>query len=388
MNTAVITDGLLRKSLSTTRSLGKRGIQTVVGERSWFSPSGFSRYCGKRLTYPNPETDPYLFIKWLFQLFHQENEPVFLPMDDAVMEVVMKYREEVIKRSNCLLPAKSSFEIAADKYETMKLAGEQNIDCPTTYLAKEIKDLIEISDTANFPLIIKPRKSSGSRGIRKVQKKEELIPLFLEIQQDYPEILVQEFIPLGDRYDVCLLYDGNHEVKASFVQKEIRHFPVAMGPSTVQESVVFNELIERSIKLMKPLDWSGIVEIEFMMDSRTNCPILLEINPRFWNSLDLSIQSGIDFPYLLYQLSLGKEVPSQKNYEIGRRSRWLFPGDILHFLWNPKRLSMNPGLLSGKRQQVYDDTFTITDPIPGVIWIFTCFRFFLNVHALKTFFKR
>jgi len=388
MNAAFITDGLLRKSLSTTRALGKQGIRTIVGETSWFSPSGFSRHCGERLKYPNPKTDSHLFMNWLFELFHQENRPVFLPMDDRVMEVVMRHRREVMEGSKCLLPPKASYDIASDKYETMKLANAQDIDCPTTYLANKAGDLTGISNTANFPLIIKPLKSSGSRGIRKVTNRDELLPVFLEIQQEYSEVLIQEFIPLGDRYDVCLLYDRNHEVKASFVQKELRHFPVEMGPSTVQESVIDDDLIERSIKLLEPLDWIGIVEVEFMMDSRTNRPVLMEINPRFWNSLDLAVQSGMDFPYLLYQLCMGEEVPRHTHYEIGRRSRWLFPGDILHFLWNPKRLSMYPPMLSGKKQKVYDDTFNISDPWPGVIWFLTCFRFLFDGHALRSFIKR
>lgn len=388
MNTVFITDGLLRKSLSTTRSLGKRGIQTIVGEKSGFSPSGFSKYCSKRVKYPNPQSQPQLFMEWLVHLLQSENQPIFLPMDDAVLDVVMNHRDEITKASKCLLPSKSSYEVAADKYETMQLAKQQKIASPITYLVRDVEDLSMIGETAAFPLIMKPRKSSGSRGIRKVQNKEELLPLFSEIQQDYPEIVVQEFIPLGDRYDVCLLFDRNSEVKATFVQKELRHFPVAMGPSTVQESVIYDDLIERSIQLLKPLRWKGIVEVEFMMDSRTNQPKVLEINPRFWNSLDLAVQSGMDFPYLLVQLCLDKEISLQKQYEVGRRSRWLFPGDFLHFLRNPNRLAMDPPLVSGKRQRVYDDTFTLHDPIPGVIWILTCFRFLLDFRELKKFIKR
>lgn len=388
METAFVTDGLLRKSLSTTRSLGSRGIRTVVGEKSWYSPSSFSKYCGKRVKYPNPTTNPQLFSTWLIQFLQEENQPVFLPMDDAVMEVVMKHRHEVSKNSKCLLPTMASYEIAADKYETMKLAKELQIDCPTTYLATSIEDVEEIATTAIFPLIIKPHKSSGSRGIRKIQKRGDLIPTFLEIQQEYSDILIQEFIPLGDRYGVCLLYDSNHKVQASFVQKEVRHFPIAMGPSTIQESVICDELIERSVKLLKPLSWSGIVEVEFMIDSTTNIPMLLEINPRFWNSLDLAVQSGVDFPYLLYQLCLGNKITPQTSYEVGRRCRNLFPGDLLHFLHNPKRFTINPSIISGKKQRLYDDTFSLSDPMPGIMLIVTCFTFFLNLKALKVFFKR
>ena len=388
MTKVFITDGMLRKTLSTTRSLGRRRIQTVVGETSWFSPSGFSRYSTRRVKYPNPKIEPHLFIQWLYRFFHQEKRPVFFPMDDAVMEVVMEHRGEVMARSKCLLPTKESYNVASDKYLTMTLANQQQVECPPTYLAKNVEDLTPIMEVATFPLILKPRKSSGSRGIRKVQHKEELKSLFLEAQQQYPDMLIQECIPLGDRYDVCLLYDANHEVKASFVQKEIRHFPVQMGPSTVQESVVFKELIERSMRLLEPLKWSGIVEVEFMMDERTNTPILMEINPRFWNSLDLSVQSGIDFPYFLYQLCQGEKVSLHTMYEVGRRSRWLFPGDILHFLWNPKRKTMNPPLFSGDKHRVYDDTFSKKDPLPGIVWIFTCFRLLLDGQALKKFIMR
>jgi predicted ATP-grasp superfamily ATP-dependent carboligase len=388
MDTALITDGLLRKSLSTTRSLGRRGIKTLVGEKTWFSPSGFSKYCGQRMKYPDPVSESTLFWDWLNQTLQQDDHPVFLPMDDAVMNIVMDNLDDVKKISKCLLPSKHAFDIASDKYQTMELAKKQKIKSPITYLAERDENVREIADFAEYPLIIKPRKSSGSRGIRKVYNKGELLQTYKDIQNQYSDLMIQEYIPLGNRYDVCLLYDNNHEVKSTFVQKEIRHFPIQMGPSTVQESVKFDELIEQSIELLKPLNWSGIVEVEFMIDSRTNQPILMEINPRFWNSLDLSVQCGVDFPFLLYQLCQGKEIQVTKQYEVGRRSRWLFPGDILHFLFNKNRLNMEPPFLSGKKERVYDDTFSSTDPAPGVILILACFRYAFTIQVWKMFFKR
>jgi predicted ATP-grasp superfamily ATP-dependent carboligase len=270
----------------------------------------------------------------------------------------------------------------------MMLAKEQLVRCPDTYLPKSEEDLVEISETAVFPLVIKPRKSSGSRGIRKVDNKNDLIEVFNELKREYSELMIQECIPLGDRYDVCLLFDQNQEVKASFVQKELRHFPIHMGPSTVQESIIDEELISRTVRLLEPLKWSGIVEVEYMIDKRNNQPVLMEINPRFWNSLELAVQSGVDFPYMLYQLCMNEEITVQKEYQVGRMNRWLFPGDILHFLLNPKRFSMKPSFFSGKNQSVYDDTFSLSDPLPGLILIVSCFRFAFSIKAWKMFFKR
>jgi hypothetical protein len=52
----------------------------------------------------------------------------------------------------------------------------------------------------------------------------------------------------------------------------------------------------------------------------------MEINARFWGSLQLSIDAGVDFPYLLYLQSQGKSITPVKNYNYSR-IRWLL-GDI------------------------------------------------------------
>lgn len=384
----LITDGLLRKSLSATRSLGRKGIKTVVGECAWLSPSGFSKYCHKRVKYPDPIKKSKQFLEWLLFQLKEENVPVLLPMDDAVMDIVMENLETIKNCSSCILPTKYAYDVASDKYETMKLAMKEGIACPATYLPMSEEELLDIANKAVFPLVIKPRKSSGSRGIRKVEDGKSLLAVFQEIKKDYPDPMIQEWIPPGDRYDICILYDQNNEVRANFVQKEIRHFPIQIGPSTIQESVVYEQLLKLSLQLLSPLNWTGIVEVEFMIDPRTNQPVLMEINPRFWNSLELAVQSGVDFPYLFYQLSLGKEINTQNSYEIGRRNRWLFPGDLLHFLLNPRRFSMRPSFFAGKKQAVYDDTFSLSDPLPGWIVIATCFKFAFSIKAWKMFFTR
>lgn len=56
-------------------------------------------------------------------------------------------------------------------------------------------------------------------------------------------------------------------------------------------------------------------------------PQLMEINPRFWGSLQLAIDAGVDFPGLLYELALGRLPAVPQGYQTGIRSRWLL-GDL------------------------------------------------------------
>ena len=50
------------------------------------------------------------------------------------------------------------------------------------------------------------------------------------------------------------------------------------------------------------MDFYGVAELDFVNDSRDNTPKLMEINPRFWGSLQGAISEGVDFPFLLHKL--------------------------------------------------------------------------------------
>jgi predicted ATP-grasp superfamily ATP-dependent carboligase len=245
-----------------------------------------------------------------------------------------------------------------------------------------LEGLQESAAVLGYPLVIKPRHSSGSRGIRVIGHAGQLLESYMDIHRQFPFPILQEYIPQGERYDVCLLYNKQGTARYTFVQKELRHFPLEMGPSTVQESVRYPELVELAKSLMDKLPWFGIVELEFMIDPRDGTPKLMEINPRFWNSLHLASMSGIDFPWGLYQLTMGSEVEEIVDYKLGVRCRWLLPGDLLHFIANPKRMSMEPPFL-GKGAVRQDDIWSILDPMPTLGFALACLRYSLDPKAWR-----
>jgi predicted ATP-grasp superfamily ATP-dependent carboligase len=92
--------------------------------------------------------------------------------------------------------------------------------------------------------------------------------------------------------------------------------------------------------------------IEFKWDDEGNRPKLIEVNGRFWGSLNLAIRAGVDFPLLLYRLALGDEVEGPAEYRIGLKSRWEL-GDLDHLLIRLKRAPDHPSL-SGTRVRKRD----------------------------------
>jgi hypothetical protein len=82
------------------------------------------------------------------------------------------------------------------------------------------------------------------------------------------------------------------------------------------------------------------------VDAATGTPYLMEINGRFWGSLQLAIDAGVDFPALLLDAMFGAPALPPPTYRAGVRSRWWW-GDVDHLIARMRRsdaeLALPPG---------------------------------------------
>ena len=385
MANVLLTDGLLRKTLSAARSLGRRGIDAYTAEYTRMTPAAFSKYCAGGLLSPNPVEQPEEYADWLEGALRERRIDVLMPTDDAATRIVLEQRERFAALTRFALPSLESFEQAVDKYRSALLVQEAGVPCPWTLRPQDAGEVERLSATFTYPVVIKPRESSGSRGIRIVASREELLKQYDEIAALYPQPMLQEYIPAGERFDVCLLYNAAGELRASFVQREVRHYPADIGPSTVQESVRMPELIEQAQRIMQKLPWHGLVEIEFMRDPRDGVCKWMEINPRFWNSIELAVGAGVDFPHLLYRVAMEGDVEPCHDYEVGQFCRNLLPGDLLHVLFTKKRKEMDPPMFSRRLRY---DILSREDPLAALGFAAACARLLFNAKVWKMMFKR
>ena len=239
-----------------------------------------------------------------------------------------------------------------------------------------------------IPAVIKPRISSGSFGIAYVKKREDLVPLYQKVHSRYPYPLIQEWIPDGGgAYGLSALFDEASNVKAAFVHKKLRMYPVQGGPSTLREGVEHPQVMELGLSLLKSLNWTGVGMVEFKMDPRDGIPKLMEVNPRFWGSLELAIISGVDFPYLMLKMARGEIFEPILHYPVGRRCRWLLFGDILHFLTNPQRFHLKPSFFHFFEPDTSYDIISKNDPLPVLGSVATFFTFLYDPE-MKRFLER
>lgn len=370
----LVTNAQQRKSLATVRSLGRHGIRVTAAERARFALSFFSKYTDKTVVYPNPETQPDAFLEWLISFLRVEPHDVLFPMDDDVLEVVTQHLPAL--RRYVIIPVvdRQTYVLASDKLWTVQAAEAAGVLCPKTAVAESLEEVKRLAPVLTYPVVIKPRTSSGSRGMVYVSTPEELLRSWEDVNLHFPQPLIQEYIPAGGQaLGVSALLDRNSQPLAVFVHRRLREYPVSGGPSALCESIHDADLANLAVRLLQQLKWFGVAMVEFKTDPRDGLPRLMEINPRFWGSLQLAIYCGIDFPWLLYQLAVGNEIVPIDHYPAGKRYRWL-PGDILHFLTNEERWKIARDFFHLDRSRTCYDVLSLEDWRPTVGLILTLWR--------------
>ena len=103
--------------------------------------------------------------------------------------------------------------------------------------------------------------------------------------------------------------------------------PPQGGVSVLSESADVNPSLKSyAEKLLAAANWHGVAMVEFRI-APDGTPYLMEVNTRFWGSLQLAIDSGVDFPALMVSNELNLGIPNPASYKIGQRLRWLL-GDV------------------------------------------------------------
>lgn len=386
--TALITDAQMRSSLAVIRSLGKRGINVTAGEETRFATGFFSKYCTNHVVYPSPLKQNDEFVEYLIELLQKHPYDLLIPVANPTLQPIVDHEREISQYTTVALPPREVFIKGYDKGTTLKIALENGIPCPKTLFIDSLDDVYRTEDQLEFPLVIKPRISFGSRGVYICNSFDQLVVNVENSLSHYGNLLLQEYIPNGGEFGVDTLFDRDSRPCALTVQRRLRSFPVSGGPSTLRETIrtdASEKAVIAAFKLLNAMKWVGVAMVEFRIDPRDGVPKLMEVNPRFWGSLPLSVLAGVDFPYLLYQLFTGEEIKPVLDYKVGVKCRWLLPGDILWYCSAPDKFHNLPKLLDFRLK---DDIISLEDPMPTIGFFTAVARYLFDPEMWKFMLRR
>ena len=338
IQTVLVTDGNERAALAVTRSLGQQGVRVVVGAETARSLAGASRYCTRTWQYPSPLSDPSRFVSSLVDAVDLLGITAIMAVTDSATQVLAEKRGKFHSSITEGIPSSESYDLVSNKYRLMSLAHELEIPFPETVFVPD-GNIVALRDQVRaYPVVVKPGRSLlkvdekwSKTSVHFVSNAEELTDLYRRTPYLRSPSLVQQRIE-GEGQGVFGLFDHGRPC-ALFAHRRIREKPPAGGVSVFRESIELPKpMTDYAVRLLERVKWHGVAMVEFKVDRQSNVPMLMEINGRFWGSLQLAIDAGLNFPYLFYQVMNGMPVAVPNNaYRIGTKSRWLL-GDLDHLL--------------------------------------------------------
>lgn len=358
-------------ALAVIRSLGRKGIDITAASGIPSALSFRSKYCKRKVIYTSPEKDENKFLHEMLEIVKRGNYDVLFTMKGYEMEIISRYREKFTPFVKIPLADHETLEKASDKSQTLKIAMENDIPCPKTYFIKHTYEIEKIKDKIKYPIIIKPHKSSGAKGLTYVHSPNELRNAYTKVRAEYGACMIQEYIT-GDEYFVSALFNRDSKPRRMCVLRVLRKYPLCGGQATFVESVENPIVLKYGLKLLKVINYYGVAEMDFIVDSQDGKPKLLEINPRFWSSLQGAISAGVDFPYLLYRMAIDGDIKPSFKYKVGVKCRNLLFGDIRYLVdimkgtW-PKHIKLQAlvNFLKFHEDRAYY-ILSLDDPMPAI----------------------
>jgi len=348
----LVTDGEQRASLALVRSLGRAGYRVYTCSVRGRSLAGASRFCSGETRVVNVLTSPEIFVADIQRVVQGNSIDVLLPVTEASLLALLPQRE----RLGAAIPFADDSAVRAisDKARLLEAAPSLGIAIPQQRVVRDASEWsATLESELSFPVVLKPARSvaehNGASVKLSVRHAATRAQLEIELRAldpaAYPVLVQQRIVGPGVGI-FLLLWDG--ELLATFAHRRIREKPPAGGVSVYRESIAADPaLVIRSRALLEQFSWRGVAMIEYKLDATTGTPYLMEVNGRFWGSLQLAIDAGVDFPALLLKAALGERPSPVTCYRSGVRSRWWW-GDVDHLLARLTRteaeLSLPPGL--------------------------------------------
>lgn len=377
---ALVTDAALRTALFTIRCLGRHGVRITAVERP--TPrrenlGALSRYVSRTADVPDNLTDGAAFAAALLEL--APGHDVLLPMGMHAINPVARCADAFAARIKLALAPAATIDRADNTPQLLGMARELGIPVPAQWKVGDYATLGRLAEAVRYPAFVKIGIEAGlPPGDRYAiaRNAAELTAAVERLSPYNPDPIIQELLT-GPGIGFEALYDFEHRPVARFAHQRLRQYPLEGGPSTYCVSIHNARAEEYSLRLLEQLRWTGLAMVEFKIDERTGTPVLMEINPRPWGSMQLAIHAGVEFPWLWYQLARDGGLPVQPDWRDGVRLRY-FANDARAALAEARRagsLGARAAIIGSLLDpRVAEGVFSLRDPRPSWAYLTKALR--------------
>ena len=327
--------------LETVQSLGRQGciVDTVELRREYMRRK--SRFIRRQITL-SLATDGV--TRALVDLYQAEGYDLVVPTTEvSLLELLSPKIPEAMYQRAALAP-RESLHTALNKQTVWSLAQSIGVRVPFSEVVSSSS-----APPETFPVVLKPvvSKTNTSGVVRDysvtiARDLDQWRAALGSIDSGIP-VQQQPYIA-GKGVGVEMLFEHG-EPRWAFVHERLHELPLTGGGSSYRVSLgLEGALVRDATLLLSALRWHGVAMVEVKVTPGGEA-YLVEINPRLWGSLALSIDCGVDFPAGLLCLATRQPVSTQPRYRIGYFARNV-SRDLEWFKANLQADHANPLLLT------------------------------------------
>lgn len=322
MRVLVVEDGTQRGALAAVRSLGRAGYEVAVASPD-VGHAARSRWSARWHEIPAPAGDTGPFASAVADLSSSHGYEIAFGVGDAEALALSKHRAHI----GCELgyPGHDVVEAVFDKVAAAYLAESVGLRVPQR---------LDPDDPAiPFPVVVKERSHGPDTATPSsmrvfaswARNRDELGAAVREIEARDGEVVVEECV--DGLLEAIFLYAHDGRVWACGRSIADRVYPKGAGASTRSVSVPLDPILMAQVEdLVGRVGWSGVAQLQFLRRSG-DAPRFIDFNGRFYGSLALAVEAGIDLPVLWVDAIAGKLPATWSVAPPGVRYHWL-EGDL------------------------------------------------------------
>ena len=332
----LVLDGQTNQALACVRSLGRAGHEVLVAATRRRPLAAWSRFARERF---HLEAETLATFAALRRWAKERGANVVLPLTERACILCNLEREQGEAAGITVGSAPDELlRLAFDKARTVDIARASHVAVPPTRAPGSLVEARAAAQEIGFPCVVKSRYSNAWDGTRfladpgttYVRDPAELDSAVQQHRQGDQWPLIQGFVP-GQGKGIFALFDGGRAV-AWFAHERLRDVrPSGSGSSLRRSAPLDPRLLAPAERLLTAMSWHGPAMVEFR-DDGINDPVLMEVNGRFWGSLQLTVSAGADFPLWWVAILRGRAVDRRAGYATGLTVRWWW-GDVKRFLY-------------------------------------------------------
>lgn len=249
------------------------------------------------------------FIGEVAAICNRHRVDLVIPTIDTELIVYAENRDALAQYGTEALVSSASFvRIARDKERTAGLLAAHEIATPATW---SVRRVLEGSCKPDFPLLVKPKSGSCSKGIAVVNSLDELASL----SGDCDSYVAQKYCT-GREFTINCFYDRNGKCRASVphFRKFVRDGEVCFAQTERVDG--FTRIAHRFSEIFEGL-WGCLCFQGFFADNLE--PNVFEINARFGGGYPICDHAGGSFARWILQDLSGQAPDYHDNWREGVR---------------------------------------------------------------------